>query len=61
MILFRDILKEAYGKMTQESDFIDSDFVGTEGEILSNDDLKEGSEDEKIEAEKPVIIRHKKI
>ena len=61
MILFRDILKEALGKMAEESDYIDADFVGTEGKISSAEDLKEGSEDEKIEAEKPVIIRHKKI
>ena len=61
MILFRDILKEALGKMAEESDYIDADFVGTEGKISSGQNLIDDSEEEKIEMKEPVIIRHKKI
>lgn len=53
MILFRDILKEAYGKLAQESDYIDADFVGTEGEISSGEDLKE-KPDVKEEMQRPI-------
>lgn len=53
MILFRDILKEALGKLAQESDYLDSDFRGVEDEPFVADSPKQDSEEE-IAVKRPI-------
>lgn len=68
MILFKDILKEAFGKMTEESDFIDSDFQGIEDGTLRAEDLadltkedQQENPDEEIKAKRPLRMKRSKL